>query len=102
MVGMECAIIQYPISSIHYSMMAGQIGYWLLAVGYLHIQHMLSFPSHGAGARRNKHHKGDMNMSTSVALAKEEALAKGDALRRGILVSSLARGGIGKAKGEAR
>ena len=34
---MECAIIQYPISSIHYSMMAGQIGYWLLAVGYLHI-----------------------------------------------------------------
>ena len=33
-------------------MMAGQIGYWLLAVGYLHIQHMLSFPSHGAGARR--------------------------------------------------
>ena len=34
---MECAIIQYLISSIHYSMMAGQIGYWLLAVGYLHI-----------------------------------------------------------------
>ncbi len=30
------------------------------------------------------------------------ALAKGDALGRGILVSSLARGGIGKAKGEAR
>ena len=28
--------------------------------------------------------------SSSVALAKEEALAKGDALRRGILVSSLA------------
>ena len=29
--------IQYPISSIHYPMIAGQIGYWLLAVGYLHI-----------------------------------------------------------------
>ena len=31
--------------------------------------------------------------SSSVALAKEEALAKGDALRSGILVSSLAREG---------
>ena len=31
-----------------------------------------------------------------VALAKEEALAKGNALRRGILVSSLAREGRGK------
>ena len=41
--------IQYPISSIHYSMMAGQIGCWLLDIGCLHIQHMLSFPSHGAG-----------------------------------------------------
>ncbi len=30
---------------------------------------------------------------SSVALAKEEALAKGDALRRVILVSSLAREG---------
>ena len=30
------------------------------------------------------------------------ALAKGNALRRGILVSSLAREGRGKAKGEAR
>ena len=30
---------------------------------------------------------------SSVALAKEEALAKGDALRRGILVSSIAREG---------
>ena len=35
---------------------------------------------------------------SSVALAKEEALAKGDALRRGILVSSLARGGKRKEK----
>jgi len=35
----KCAIIQYPITNIHYSMMARQIGYWLLAVGYLHIQH---------------------------------------------------------------
>ena len=33
---------------------------------------------------------------SSVALAKEEALAKGDALRRWILVSSLAREGRGK------
>ena len=40
--------------------------------------------------------------SSSVALAEEEALAKVDALRRGILVSSLAREGRGKAKGEAR
>ena len=39
---------------------------------------------------------------SSVALAKVEALAKVDALRRGILVSSLAREGRGKAKGEAR
>ncbi len=39
---------------------------------------------------------------SSVALAKEEALAKVDALRRGILVSSLAREGRGKAKGEAK
>jgi len=54
MVGMECANIQYPISSIHYSMMAGEIGYWLLAVGYLHIQHMLSFPSHGAGGKEKQ------------------------------------------------
>ena len=36
---------------------------------------------------------------SSVALAKVEALAKGDALRRGILVSSLAREERGKAKG---
>ena len=35
---------------------------------------------------------------SSVALAKEEALAKGDVLRRGIFVSSLARGGRGKRK----
>ena len=47
-------------------MMAGQIGYWLLAVGYLHIQHMLSFPSHGAGVRTKRKHKGDMNMSTTI------------------------------------
>ena len=47
----------YPISSIHYSMMAGQIGYWLLAVGYLHIQHMLSFPSHGAGGKEKQTRK---------------------------------------------
>ncbi len=33
---------------------------------------------------------------SSVALAKEEALAKVDALRRGILVSFLAREGRGK------
>ena len=40
---------------------------------------------------------------SSVALAKGEALAKVDALRRGIiLVSSLAREVRGKAKGEAR
>ena len=39
---------------------------------------------------------------SSVALAKEEALAKGDDLHRGILVSSLAREGRGNAKGEAR
>ena len=39
---------------------------------------------------------------SSVALAKEEALAKGNALRTGILVSSLAREVRGKAKGEAR
>ena len=39
---------------------------------------------------------------SSVALAKEEALAKGDALRRLFLVSSLAREERGKAKGEAR
>ena len=38
----------------------------------------------------------------SVALAKGAALAKVDALRRGILVSSLVREGRGKAKGEAR
>ena len=37
-----------------------------------------------------------------VALAKEEALAKGDALRGGILVSSLVREVRGKAKGEAK
>ena len=40
---------------------------------------------------------------SSVALAKGEALAKVDDLRRGIiLVSSLAREVRGKAKGEAR
>ena len=39
---------------------------------------------------------------SSVALAEEEALAKADALRRGILDSSLAREGRGKEKGEAR
>ena len=39
---------------------------------------------------------------SSVAMAKVEALAKVVALRRGILVSSPARGGIGKAKGEAK
>ena len=39
---------------------------------------------------------------SSVALAKEDALAKVDALRSGILVSSLVREGRGKAKGEAR
>ena len=39
---------------------------------------------------------------SSVALAKEEAFAKGDALCRGILVSSLAREGSGNVKGEAR
>ena len=42
-----------------------------------------------------------INLS-SVAFAKEEAFAKGDALRRGILVSSLAREGSGNVKGEAR
>ena len=39
---------------------------------------------------------------SSVALAKEEALAKVDALRRGILASPLVREGRGKAKGEAK
>ena len=39
---------------------------------------------------------------SSVALAKGEALAKVDALRMGILVSSLAREGRRNAKGEAR
>ena len=41
-------------------MMAEQIGYWLLAVGYLHIQHMLSFPSHGAGGQ------GETNKKTLI------------------------------------
>ena len=39
---------------------------------------------------------------SSVALAKEDALAKLDALRRGILVSSLAREGRRNAKGEVK
>ena len=42
-----------------------------------------------------------INLS-SVALAKEEALAKGDALRRGILVSSLAREGRDQATKNAK
>ena len=33
---MQLSSIQ--LSSIHYSMMAGQIGDWLLDIGYLHIQ----------------------------------------------------------------
>ena len=66
MVGMECAIIQYPISSIHYSMMAGQIGYWLLDIGYLHIQHMLSFPAHGVGQGETNTTKEKSNMDFTL------------------------------------
>ena len=40
----QCANIQYPLSSIHYPMMAGQIGYWLLAVGYFHISTLNKYP----------------------------------------------------------
>ena len=41
-------------------------------------------------------------LAEEEALVEEEALAKADDLRRGILVSSLAREGRGKAKGEVR
>ena len=44
-----------------------------------------------------------INLSSALSsVLSSVALAKGDALRRGILVSSLAREVRGKAKGEAR
>ena len=46
-------------------MMAGQIGYWLLDIGYLHIQHMLSFPSHGVGQGETNTTKEKPNMTES-------------------------------------
>ena len=45
-------------------MMAGQIGYWLLDICTFNTC-FLSLRT-VRGARRNKHHKGDMNMSTTI------------------------------------
>ena len=45
-------------------MMAGQIGYWLLDICTFNTR-FLSLRT-VRGARRNKHHKGDMNMSTTI------------------------------------
>ena len=56
-IGGKCANVQ--LSSIQYPVFddGGEkldIGCWLLNIGYLHIQHMLSFPSHGAGGKEKQ------------------------------------------------
>ena len=44
----------YPVSNIQYPLFNDGGANWILAVGYLHIQHMLSFPSHGARGKEKQ------------------------------------------------
>ena len=55
----------YPVSNIQYPLFNDGGANWILAVGYWHIQHMLSFPAHGVGQGETNTTKEKSNMTES-------------------------------------